>query len=260
MAASTQTSTATSTQLAALTPLEQLRAGRMPRRLTQLMVGLSLYAVSMAMMIRSQLGLDPWDVFHYGVAEHVPLSFGMVVIVVGVVVLLLWVPLRQWPGLGTIANAVVIGVVTDLTLAVLETPQSLWARAALLVGGVVANGLAGAMYIGSQLGPGPRDGLMTGLVRRTGWSIRLVRTSIEVTVLAVGWLMGGVVGIGTVLYALGIGPLVQVFLPRLVVPVDVQRARRTASGEAQRRVATTTAASEATITSTEVNRSSVSHC
>lgn len=258
------TPTTTSTQLAALTPLEQLRAGRMPRRLTQLMVGLSLYAVSMAMMIRSQLGLDPWDVFHYGVAEHVPLSFGIVVIVVGVVVLLLWVPLRQWPGLGTIANAIVIGVVTDLTLAVLETPESLWARAALLVGGVVVNGLAGAMYIGSQLGPGPRDGLMTGLVRRTGWSIRLVRTSIEVTVLAVGWLMGGVVGIGTVLYALGIGPLVQVFLPRLVVPVDVQRARRSApapaSGEAQRRVATTTAASEATITSTEVNRSSVSHC
>ncbi|HET7328344.1 MAG TPA: hypothetical protein VFJ14_13780 [Nocardioidaceae bacterium] len=200
-----------------LTPREQLRAGRMPRRLAQLLVGLTLYGASMAMMIRAQLGLDPWDVFHYGIAAQVPVSFGTVVIAVGLFVLLLWVPLRQWPGLGTIANAVVIGIVTDVALAVLCAPEALWARAALMLGGIALNGLAGAMYIGSQLGPGPRDGLMTGLVRRTGLSVRLVRTSIEVAVLAVGWLLGGVVGLGTVLYALLIGPILQLFLPWMTV-------------------------------------------
>jgi len=208
---------ASSAPLLPLTPREQLRAGRMPRRLVQLFVGLSLYGVSMAMMIRGQLGLDPWDVFHYGVTEQLPLSFGLVVIVVGLLVLALWIPLRQWPGFGTVANAVVIGIVTDLALAVLTTPEALWGRAALMLGGIALNGVAGAMYIGSQLGPGPRDGLMTGLVRRTGLSVRLVRTSLEVTVLAVGWLLGGVVGVGTVLYALLIGPITQVFLPRMTV-------------------------------------------
>lgn len=206
-----------SAPLLPLTPREQLRAGRMPRRLAQLFAGLILYGVSMAMMIRGQLGLDPWDVFHYGVAEHLPVSFGVVVIGVGVLVLVLWIPLRQWPGLGTVANAVVIGVVTDLALALLSAPDALWARAALMLGGIVLNGIASAMYIGSQLGPGPRDGLMTGLVRRTGLSVRLVRTFLEVSVLTVGWVLGGVVGVGTVLYALLIGPIVQVFLPRLTV-------------------------------------------
>lgn len=200
-----------------LTPREQLRAGRLPRRLTQLVVGLTLYGVSMAMMIRGQLGLDPWDVFHAGVAAQLPLSFGAVVIVVGVLVLALWIPLRQSPGLGTVANTILIGVVTDLALGVLTTPAPLWARASLMLGGIVLNGIAGAMYIGSQLGPGPRDGLMTGLVRRTGWSVRLVRTTLEVSVLAIGWLLGGVVGVGTVLYALLIGPIVQTFLPWLTV-------------------------------------------
>ena len=129
--------------------------------------------------------------------------------------LLLWIPLRQWPGLGTVANVIVIGLATDATLALLEAPDPMAARVALLLGGIVLNGLAGALYIGSQFGPGPRDGLMTGLVRRTGRSFRLVRTSIEITVLVVGWLMGGVVGLGTVLYAVLIGPVVQVFLPHL---------------------------------------------
>jgi uncharacterized membrane protein YczE len=202
-----------------MTSLQQLRAGRTLRRLTQLFVGLTLYGVSMAMMIRAGLGLDPWDVFHYGVAEHVPLSFGTVVIVVGALVLLLWVPLRQWPGLGTIANVVVIGLATDAALAVLPAPDPMVARVALLLAGVVLNGLAGALYIGSQFGPGPRDGLMTGLVRRTGGSIRVVRTSLELGVLTVGWLMGGVVGVGTVLYAVAIGPVVQAFLPLLTVPL-----------------------------------------
>jgi uncharacterized membrane protein YczE len=206
-----------SASLLPLTPREQLRAGRMPHRLVQLFVGLTLYGVSMAMMIRGQLGLDPWDVFHYGVAAQLPLSFGAVVIVVGVLVLLLWIPLRQWPGLGTIANAVVIGIVTDIALALLAPPDALWARGSLMFGGIVLNGIAGAMYIGSQLGPGPRDGLMTGLVRRTGWSVRRVRTAIELAVLGIGWLLGGVVGLGTVLYALLIGPIVQAFLPPLTV-------------------------------------------
>ena len=209
--------------LANLSPWGQLRAPRLPRRLAQLMVGLVLYGASMGMMVESHLGLDPWDVFHDGVARRLPLSFGAVVIVTGVAVLLLWVPLRQVPGLGTVANAVVIGVATDATLHLLDRPGNLAARAALLVGGIVLNGLAGALYIGAQLGPGPRDGLMTGLVRRTGLSVRLVRTSIELTVLAVGFLLGGTLGVGTVLYALAIGPLLQVFLPHTVVRLEERR-------------------------------------
>ncbi len=203
-----------------LTPIEQLKAPRLPRRLVQLLVGLALYGVSLAMMVRSHLGLDPWDVFHDGVAGWLPLSFGSVVIVTGVLVLLLWLPLRQMPGLGTVANAVLIGLATDATLAVLERPESLGGRTGLLVGGIVLNAFASALYIGAQLGPGPRDGLMTGLVRRTGWSVRLVRTSIEVAVLAAGFLLGGTVGLGTALYALTIGPLIQLFMAHLVVPLD----------------------------------------
>ncbi|MGZ4437805.1 MAG: membrane protein YczE [Nocardioides sp.] len=212
-------------QLAPLSPLGQLRAGRRARRLGQLLVGLTVYGLSMAMMVRSGLGLDPWDVFHAGVARHLPLTFGEVVIATGVAVLLLWVPLRQVPGLGTVLNAVVIGLVADAVLAHLVTPDPLLARLALLLSGIALNGLATALYIGSQYGPGPRDGLMTGLVRRTGLSVRLVRTSIEVTVLGTGWLLGGAVGLGTVLYALAIGPLVHVLLPRFVVELPETEAR-----------------------------------
>ena len=203
-----------------LTPLQQLRAGRLSRRVTQLLVGLTLYGVSMAMMIRSTLGLDPWDVFHAGITTHVPMTFGQVTIVVGALVLLLWVPLRQWPGLGTVANVVVIGLAADAGLALIAPPESMWARVVMLGSGIVLNGVAGGLYIGSQLGPGPRDGLMTGFARRTGLSIRLVRTTIEVVVLAIGWLLGGPVGLGTVLYAVSIGPLVQFFLPRLTVELQ----------------------------------------
>jgi len=221
MTTTTITSTPrTAPQLAVLSPLAQLRAGRLTRRLTQLAVGLVLYGVSMAMMVRGGLGLDPWDVFHYGVASGIPLSFGGVVIVTGVAVLLLWIPLRQMPGLGTVANAVLIGLATDAALAVLVSPEAFAGRLGLLLGGVALNGLATALYIGSQFGPGPRDGLMTGLVRRTDLSVRLVRTSIEVSVVAVGWLLGGVVGAGTVLYALAIGPLVQLLLPRFIVDLE----------------------------------------
>jgi uncharacterized membrane protein YczE len=219
--------------LADLTPWQQLRAPRLPRRLVQLMLGLWLYGASMAMMVESQLGLDPWDVFHEGVAGGLPLTFGTVVILTGLGVLLLWVPLRQSPGLGTVANVVVIGVASDVTLAMLDRPDGVAARALLLVAGVVLNGLAGALYIGAQLGPGPRDGLMTGLVRRTGWSVRLVRTSLEVTVLVVGFLLGGTVGLGTVLYAVAIGPLLQLFLPHVVVRLD-RDARRADPGDVYR--------------------------
>jgi uncharacterized membrane protein YczE len=206
--------------LSSLTSREQVRAGRLPRRLVQLAVGLTLYGVSMAMMVRSRLGLDPWDVLHYGLAERLPLTFGQVTMVVGALVLLLWIPLRQWPGIGTVANVVVIGLATDAGLALIPEPSALGTRGALLFGGIVLNGLAGGLYIGSQLGPGPRDGLMTGLNRRTGWSIRLIRTGIEVAVLCVGWLLGGVVGLGTVAYALLIGPLVQFFLPRVTIRLE----------------------------------------
>jgi uncharacterized membrane protein YczE len=206
-------------KLSGLGPLAQLRAPRLPRRLVQLAVGLVLYGFSMGLLVRSTLGLDPWDVFHEGISKRTDLTFGGVVIVVGLLVLLLWVPLRQLPGLGTIANAVVIGVATDVTLSLVEAPSALAPRTVFLVSGVVLNGLAGALYIGAQLGPGPRDGLMTGLVRRTGWSVRVVRTALELTVLTVGFLLGGTVGLGTVLYALGIGPLLQVFLPWTIVPL-----------------------------------------
>lgn len=225
MTITTQTTPRPAAQLANLSPAEQLRAGRLGRRLPQLMAGLVLYGVSMAMMLRSGLGLDPWDVLHYGVATWLPLSFGGVVIATGVAVLLLWIPLRQMPGLGTVANAVVIGLATDAALALLVTSEGMAARTAMLAGGIVLNGLATALYIGAQLGPGPRDGLMTGLVRRTGWSVRVVRTSIELSVVVTGWLLGGVVGIGTIAYALAIGPLVQMMLPRLVVELpDPDRA------------------------------------
>ncbi|PZG22729.1 hypothetical protein C1I95_04775 [Micromonospora craterilacus] len=189
------------------------------RRLTQLFVGLSLYGISMALMIRSGLGLNPWDVFHQGLAQLTGLTMGTVVIAVGVLVLLAWIPLRQRPGIGTLANVVVVGLAVDATLALLPPGGPLAARIALLVGGIVGNGAATALYLGARLGPGPRDGLMTGFVaRRPGRSLRLVRTLIEIAVLAVGALLGGTIGIGTIAYALTIGPLAQLFLPIFDVP------------------------------------------
>lgn len=196
-----------------LSSVEQLRAGRLPRRIVHLVIGLVLYGFTMALMVRSGLGLDPWDVFHQGLTRHVPLTFGQVVIVVGAVLLLLWIPLRQAPGLGTVLNVVIIGLAADAGLALVATPDELWMRIGLLLAGVFGNGLAGALYIGAHLGPGPRDGLWLGLVRRTGRSVRFWRTTIELTVLVVGFVLGGTVGVGTVLYALAIGPTVQFFLP-----------------------------------------------
>lgn len=186
------------------------------RRLSQLLGGLTLYGVSMGLMIRADLGLDPWDVLHQALSERTGLTFGLVTAIVGALVLLCWIPLRQRPGIGTVANIVVIAVAVDLTLAVMTQPSSLVVRIGLMVGAVVLNGLASAAYIGVRLGSGPRDGLMTGFAARTGLSIRLVRTGIELTVLATGWLLGGTVGVGTVVYALAIGPLTQAFLPAVV--------------------------------------------
>lgn len=197
----------------------------MAHRLGQLLVGLVLYGVSMAMMVRAGLGLNPWDVFHAGVSGRVGWTFGQVTIVVGALVLLLWIPLRQWPGLGTLANSVLIGVAADATLRVLGPQDGAATRWGLMLGGILLNGLAGALYIGSQLGPGPRDGLMTGIARRTGRSIRLVRTGLEIAVLTAGWLLGGVVGVGTILYAVGIGPVVQALLPVCTRRVDLARAQ-----------------------------------
>ncbi len=189
----------------------------MTRRLVQLLLGLLLYGASLALLLRAGLGLAPWDVLHQGLAELTGATVGSMVIVVSFVVLLAWVPLRQRPGVGTIANAILVGVSLDLTMLVLGDVQQWQWRVGLLVTGVLLNGLATALYIGAMLGPGPRDGLMTGLVRRTGRSVRLVRTSLEVGVLALGWLLGGTVGIGTLLYAVAIGPIVHVLLPRLTV-------------------------------------------
>ena len=201
--------------------------GRIVRRLTQLYVGLALYGASCALMVRAQLGLDPWDVFHQGVAEHTGLSIGTVSIVAGAVVLLLWWPLRQRPGLGTVSNVFLVGLSMDATLWLVAAPDSLWLRGPLLAAGVVLNGAATGLYITARFGPGPRDGLMTGLHQVTGRSIRLVRTGIEVTVLACGFLLGGSAGVGTVAYALAIGPLSQLFLRLFAVP---PRTSRTVTG------------------------------
>lgn len=187
------------------------------RRLVQLYLGLVLYGLSLALMIRANLGLDPWDVFHQGISRHVGWSFGTIVNVVGAAVLVLWIPLRQRPGFGTVSNIVVIGLAADASLALLPYLEFWPLRAGLLVLGIALNGVAGAAYIGAGLGPGPRDGLMTGLVRRTGWPVRRVRTAIEAGVLAFGWSLGGSVGLGTVLYALTIGPIVHVLLPLFTI-------------------------------------------
>lgn len=209
-----------------LGPIAQLRAGRLGLRLPQLYLGLVAYGVSLALMYRGDLGLAPWDVLHSGLIQHVPITIGQAVVVMSFVVLLLWIPLREKPGLGTISNALVVGLSADVTLALLDAPDALVLRVGLMVGGVVLCGFAGALYIGAQLGRGPRDGLMTGLARRTGRSIRLVRTALEVVVVVIGVLLGGTIGLGTVLYALAIGPLTQLWLPAFTVALDEERVAR----------------------------------
>ncbi|MEU3048661.1 hypothetical protein ABZ705_19500 [Streptomyces sp. NPDC006984] len=195
----------------------------MLRRLVQLYVGLVLYGASCALLVRAGLGLEPWGVLHQGLSGLTGLSIGTVSILVGAVALLLWIPIRQRPGLGTVSNLLVIGISMDAFLAVLPDARALPVRATLLVGGVVLNGMATGLYIAARFGTGPRDGLMTGLHRLTGRSIRLVRTALEVAVVTTGFLLGGSVGVGTVLYALAIGPLTQAFLHVFAVPEPVTR-------------------------------------
>ena len=196
-----------------------MRMDRPGRRLTQLFAGLALYGSSLALLVESGLGLSPWDVLHQGLSRSVGLSIGTWVVLVGALVLLLWLPLRQRPGVGTVSNVVVVGVVLDAALVVLPTPDGVAAQGLLLVAGVLLNAVATAMYIGARLGPGPRDGLMTGLAARRR-SVRVVRTTIEVTVLLAGIALGGTAGVGTVAYAVAIGPLVQPLLPLLQVGVS----------------------------------------
>lgn len=189
------------------------------RRLSQLYAGLVLYGFSDALLLLAGLGVDPWDVLHQGLSRELGLGVGTWAIIVGAAVLMLWIPLRQRPGFGTLSNVVVIGAVIDLCMATIPAPTGLSARFAVMLAGVFLNGVATGAYIGAGLGPGPRDGLMTGLAAR-GHSIRAVRTGIELAVLASGWLLGGTVGIGTVVYALGIGPLAHVFIPLLRVDAE----------------------------------------
>lgn len=215
--------------LANLGPLAQLRAGRLPERIARLLLGLWLYGVSNALLMESALGGSPWVVFHQGASRHLPLSLGAIMVLVAVLVLLLWIPLRQMPGLGTVANTFLLGPFTDFNLQLLATPESLPLRWAYLIGGVTMCAIATALYVGAQLGPGPRDGLMTGLARRTGWSIQRVRTGIEIVVLALGVLMGGVIGFGTLVFALGVGPLAQFFMRYLVLRLEPPAPEATAS-------------------------------
>jgi uncharacterized membrane protein YczE len=186
------------------------------RRVVQLYTGLALYGLGVALQVSSGLGNDPWDVFHQGLSRRFGLSIGTWIVIVGVLVMLLWIPLRQRPGVGTVSNALLIGVFADLFLYLLPDPGGLALRWAYLVGAVVVGGFATGCYIGAGLGPGPRDGLTTGLAAR-GRSIRKVRTCIELGVLAVGWLLGGTVGIGTLVYAVSIGPLAHIFIPALAI-------------------------------------------
>ncbi len=187
------------------------------RRFIQLQIGLLLYGGSLALMVRANLGLNPWSVFHQGLSQLTGLSLGTIVNLVGALVLLIWIPLRQKPGIGTICNVLVLGTAADATLAVLPPVTALPLQVALLVGAILLNGAATGAYIGAGLGPGPRDGLTTGGVRVTGWEVRWVRMTIEGLVLVLGWMLGGAIGVGTMAYALFNGPLLQIFLPMFVI-------------------------------------------
>lgn len=198
-------------------PIAQLRAGRLARRLSQLIVGQALLGATFGLLFVAGLGLNPWDVLHDGLTRYVPLSFGQVMNVVGALLLLLWIPLRVAPGIGTVTGVVIVGVAADAVIAVVPVPEQLAGQIALMVIGVLGNAFACALYVGTDLGPGARDGLWLGVARRTGWSVRLVRGGLEGVVLALGWVLGGAVGFGTVAYFVLIGPLVQFFLRHVTV-------------------------------------------
>ncbi|WP_228562076.1 YczE/YyaS/YitT family protein [Catenulispora rubra] len=231
--------------LSALSSVLSIPRERRARRMVQLQLGLILYGVSDGMILMSGLGANPWDVFHQGLAKHIGLQVGTTVILVGVAVMLFWIPLRQKPGFGTLSNVVVVGLAMDGAMAWMPSPHAWWLRWGEMLAGIVLNGAATGAYIGAGMGPGPRDGVMTGYAAR-GHSIRVVRTSMEVAVLATGWLLGGTVGIGTAAYALLIGPLAHRFIPLLAIKAkdDDGSAGRTAKPEKRRLVAAGSLASE----------------
>lgn len=184
----------------------------MPRRVAQLIVGVFLYGIGIAFIIRAALGAAPWDVLSQGITRHVPVSFGVVTTVVSGIVLLMWIPIRQKPGVGTILNATAVGPSADLGFLVIPVADQLWLQIIFFTIGLLVLAAATGLYIGAHFGPGPRDGLMTGLHERLGWPIWVVRTLLEITVVAIGWALGGTVGVGTVAFALLVGPLCQYFL------------------------------------------------
>jgi uncharacterized membrane protein YczE len=207
---------------AATTPARPVHPAR---RWSQLLVGLVLYGVAIGLMISANVGLDPWTVFAQGWSRTVGIPIGIMTVLIGIGVLLLWIPLKQRPGIGTVLNVIVIGPVIDLTLLVVDTPDALVARWVVFLGGLALLALATGLYFGAGFGPGPRDGLMTGAHARFGWPVWAVRTGVEVTVLATGWMLGGTVGLGTVAFALLIGPMVGVTLARLRLPEAPRRQR-----------------------------------
>ncbi|WP_405579192.1 YitT family protein [Streptomyces sp. NBC_01092] len=215
---------------------QRLTQGHLLRRLAQLYLGLALYGVSSALLVEAGLGLEPWNVLHQGLAELTGLTIGVVSIIIGAAVLLLWIPLRQRPGLGTVSNVFVVGIALDGALALLPEAHSLAVRIPLLVAGIVLNGAATGLYIAARFGPGPRDGLMTGLHQRTGRSIRLMRTAVEIAVVATGFALGGTVGVGTLLYAVSIGPLAQLFLRVFAVPPASDGSTVVATGQPRRAI------------------------
>ncbi|WP_052460879.1 membrane protein YczE [Microbacterium gorillae] len=211
-------------------PITAVSARDVVERLIQLAAGLFAYGIAIAMMIRGGIGLSPWDVLSVGITRHLPLGFGTVTVLVSIVVLLLWIPLRQRLGLGTLANALAVGPSADLGLSFIPDMPNWIAGAALFAAGMLILAFATGVYIAADFGPGPRDGLMTGLVRVTGWKVWIVRTIIEGSVLLIGFLLGGPVGVGTVAFAFGVGPLIGLFLPRMLA----RRARRSAVLAARR--------------------------
>ncbi|MGA7833864.1 MAG: hypothetical protein WCA31_01505 [Acidimicrobiales bacterium] len=211
--------------------LAPVPTSRRVSRFALLLGGLALYGFSDGLLVRANLGLDPWDVFHQGLSRTVGLQVGTWSIIVGAFVLLLWIPLRQRPGIGTVCNIVMIGLVINLTISEFPKPEGLLPRGVTMVAAVLLNGLATGAYIGAELGPGPRDGLTVAIAAR-GYSLRLVRTTIELTVLATGWFLGGTVGVGTVVYALCIGPITHVTIPALRLS---RKSNRHANGDSELR-------------------------
>jgi uncharacterized membrane protein YczE len=189
---------------------------RLGRRLVRCVIGLSLFSVGISMQMNANIGAPPWDVFHQGIANQTGISIGKIIVLTGFSLLLLWIPLKQKPGLGTILNALEIGLVADIALGIIPEPSNILIRILMALSGIVVVAIGSGLYIGSALGPGPRDGLMTGLAKR-GIPIRKGRTAVEVIVLVTGWLLGGQVGVATFAFAFGVGPLVHFFLPRLAV-------------------------------------------